>query len=292
MKNKITICICTNNRKKKLKKSLSSIRELNDIKKFNVEIVLISNDKLNYKKILTFFSKSLKIRFFRESISGVSTSRNKILEILRTEKSKYAAFIDDDCLVSKNWLVSMLDMLKKKNADIITGPQISKSNNIFLKLMERHQPHEIRTNWASTNNVFFKVSVLRNRIVFSNKLNHVGGEDQLFFLSLNKIGKKIFWNSKAPVFEMSNRNRENLRWFIKRNLRYGTSAVTIYKSLYGVVAGHFVLFIKLINDLKRLILCIIKLLFFSKKNFYLLIMYKMRILGLFMGLLGLQIKEY
>ena len=114
MKNKITICICTNNRKKKLKKSLSSIRELNDIKKFNVEIVLISNDKLNYKKILTFFSKSLKIRFFRESISGVSTSRNKILEILRTEKSKYAAFIDDDCLVSKNWLVSMLDMLKKK----------------------------------------------------------------------------------------------------------------------------------------------------------------------------------
>ena len=292
MKNKIIICICTNNRKKKLKKSLSSIRELNDIKKFNVEIVLISNDKLNYKKILTFFSKSLKIRFFRESISGVSTSRNKILEILRTEKSKYAAFIDDDCLVSKNWLVSMLDMLKKKNADIITGPQISKSNNIFLKLMERHQPHEIRTNWASTNNVFFKVSVLRNRIVFSNKLNHVGGEDQLFFLSLNKIGKKIFWNSKAPVFEMSNRNRENLRWFIKRNLRYGTSAVIIYKSLYGVVAGHFVLFIKLINDLKRLVLCIIKLLFFSKRNFYLLIMYKMRILGLFMGLLGLQIKEY
>ena len=251
MKDKIFICICTNNRKQKLKKNLSSIQELNEIKKFNVNIILISNDKLNYKKILNFFSKNLKIRFFRENISGVSSSRNKILEILRTEKSKYAAFIDDDCLVSKDWLVSMIDMLKKKNADIITGPQISKSNNIFLKLMERHKPHEIRTNWASTNNALFKVSVLRNRIVFSNKLNHVGGEDQLFFLNLNKIGKKIFWNSKAPVFEIRNKKRENLRWFIKRNLRYGTSAVIIYKSLYGDVAGHFVLFLKLINDLKN-----------------------------------------
>ena len=208
MKDKIFICICTNNRKQKLKKNLSSIQELNEIKKFNVNIILISNDKLNYKKILNFFSKNLKIRFFRENISGVSSSRNKILEILRTEKSKYAAFIDDDCLVSKNWLVSMTDMLKKKNADIIAGPQISKSNNILLKLMERHQSHEIRTNWASTNNVFFKVSVLRNRIVFSNRLNYVGGEDQLFFLSLNKIGKKIFWNSKAPVFEMINKKEK------------------------------------------------------------------------------------
>ncbi len=158
--------------------------------------------------------------------------------------------------------------------------------------MERHQSHEMKTNWASTNNVFLKVSALRNKIIFSNKLNYVGGEDQLFFLNLNKLGKKIFWNSEAPVFEMNNKKRENFKWFIKRNLRYGTSAVIIYKSLYGNVVGYFVLFIKLINDLKRLAICMIKSLFFSKKNFYLFIMYKMRVIGLLIGLLGFQIKEY
>ena len=292
MRNKIAFCICTRNRKQKLKRSLSSIKELKNLKKFNVEVILISNDKLNYTKILNYFSKNFKIRFFKENISGVSNSRNRILKILRTKKPKYAAFIDDDCVVSKSWLVSMINMIKKKNADIITGPQISKSNNILLKLMERHQLHEIKTNWASTNNVFLKVSALRNKIVFSNKLNHVGGEDQLFFLNLNKIGKKIFWNSEAAVFEMNNKKRESLRWFIKRNLRYGASAVIIYKSLHGDFVGYFILLIKLINDLKKFAICIVKSLFFSKKNFYLSIMYKMRIVGLFIGLFGFQIKEY
>jgi len=114
----------------------------------------------------------------------------------------------------------------------------------------------------------------------------------LFFLSLFKIGKTFYWNTHAPVYEFRDQKRENFKWFIKRNLRYGTSAVIIYKSLYGNVVGYFVLFIKLINDLKRLAIYMIKSLFFSKKNFYLFIMYKMRVIGLLIGLLGFQIKEY
>ena len=35
----------------------------------------------------------------------------------------------------KNWLNSMIEMVMK-DADIVTGPQISKSKNILLRIME------------------------------------------------------------------------------------------------------------------------------------------------------------
>tara|TARA_E500000178_G_scaffold84858_2_gene83287 strand:- start:1784 stop:2662 length:879 start_codon:yes stop_codon:yes gene_type:complete len=292
MKNKIFFCICTKNRKLKLFKNLISLRNLKDYLKYDIEIILVSNDKSNYVDFLKRFKNKLKIDFYKETFSGVVFPRNKILKILRKKNFDYAAFIDDDCIVDRDWLNSMINVLKKNKVDIVTGPQLSKSNNLFLKAIERDFKNGSKIKWASTNNVFFKSSVIRNNLTFSNKLNETGGEDQLFFLSLFKIGKTFYWNSHAPVYEFRDQKRENLRWFIKRNLRYGTSAVIIYKSLYGNIVGYFVLFIKLINDLKRLAVCMIKSLFFSKKNFYLFIMYKMRVIGLLIGLLGFQIKEY
>ena len=292
MRDKIVFCICTNNRKSKLKKNLLALARLKNLKNYNIEIILVSNDKLNYMKILSHFSKYSKIKFFKESTSGVSRSRNKILEILRKKKFKYAAFFDDDCIIDKNWLVSMIKMIKNKKADIVTGPQISQSKNIFLKIMERNQAHATKTKWASTNNVFFKLSAIKNKVKFSNKLNRIGGEDQLFFLELNKLGKKIFWNSHAPVYELIDKKRENFKWFLKRNLRYGTSAVIIYKTIYGNINGYFILLVKLINDLYRLLNSLLKSLLFSKKDFFLFIMYNIRILGVLLGLLGFQIKEY
>ncbi len=252
----------------------------------------MANDKSNYIDILSYFSKYLKINFFKENTSGVSYSRNKILGLLRKKKFKYAALFDDDCIVSKNWLVSMIKMLKNKKADVVAGPQISQSKNIFLKIMERSQFHGIKIKWASTNNVFFKLSAIKNKVKFSNKLNRIGGEDQLFFLELNKLGKKIFWNSHAPVYELIDKKRENFKWFLKRNLRYGTSAVIIYKTIYGNINGYFILLVKLINDLYRLLNSLLKSLLFSKKDFFLFIMYNIRILGVLLGLLGFQIKEY
>tara|TARA_Y100000590_G_scaffold6631_1_gene8607 strand:- start:9785 stop:10663 length:879 start_codon:yes stop_codon:yes gene_type:complete len=292
MRDKIAFCICTNNRKSKLKKNLFSLIRLKNLKNYNIEIILVSNDKSNYMKILNQFSKYLKIKFFKESKSGVTHSRNKILEILRTKKFKYAAFFDDDCIISKNWLVSMLKMIKNKKVDIVTGPQISQSKNIFLKIMERNQAHATKTKWASTNNVFFKLSAIKNKIKFSNKLNRIGGEDQLFFLELNKLGKKIFWNSHAPVFELIDRKRENYRWFIKRNLRYGASSAIIYKDLHGLFIGYSYFGIKILKDLLKSAEFLIKSISISNKNFMKFVMYFMRFLGGIIGLIGIQIKEY
>lgn len=292
MKNKIIFCICTNNRLSKLKKSLSSIFQLKNLNRYNSEIILVSNDKNNYKRYLRHFNKKIKINTFKENLKGLSTSRNKILDILRKKKFEYAAFIDDDCVVHKNWLNSMIEMVLRKNIDIVTGPQISKSKNIFLRIMERDCDHAREVKWASTNNVFFKKSVLKNKIKFSLALNNIGGEDQLFFLELNKLGKKIYWNSNAPVFELVDKKRENLGWFCKRNLRYGASSIIIYKTLRGSFLGTNLILLKILSDFINSFIYLIKSSFLSKKNFFISLMYFLRVIGCLIGFTGLQIKEY
>ena len=83
MKNRIIFCICTNDRLTKLKKNLSSIFQLKNLNKYNLEIILVSNDKNDYKKHLRHFDKKIKINIFKENLKGLSTSRNKILDILK-----------------------------------------------------------------------------------------------------------------------------------------------------------------------------------------------------------------
>ena len=186
----------------------------------------------------------------------------------------------------------MIEMIVRKDTDIVTGPQISKSKNILLRIMERENDHAKEVKWASTNNVFLKKSALNNKIKFSLELNNIGGEDQLFFLELNKLGKKIYWNSNAPVFELVDKRRENLGWFCKRNLRYGASSTIIYKTLWGSFLGTILIFFKILSDFTNSLIYLIRSSLFSKKNFLISLMYFLRVIGCLIGFTGLQIKEY
>ena len=137
-----------------------------------------------------------------------------------------------------------------------------------------------------------KYKVLKTKINFSKKLNLIGGEDQLFFLSLKKQGFKIMWNARAKVIEKENKNRDSFLWFLKRNFRYGASSNLIYKEGFGYIGGLGFLFGKFTLDFLKMIFYLIISINLSKKNFYKFIMYFCRVAGLIFGLIGFQYKEY
>ena len=80
-------------------------------------------------------------------------------------------------------------------------------------------------------------------------------------------------------------------WFFKRNLRYGTSSIIIYRNLYGVFYGNFLKLKKLIYDFIKLFLSLFNI-FKSKKYLFSSLMYFIRIIGVVLGLFGYQAKEY
>ena len=292
MVKKICILVATRRRKSSLIKFLNSIINLQIPKNISVQTMISINENQNYSEIKELYSKRLSIKLVTERKKGISNARNKYLNSIKIKNFDYFAFFDDDVQVDKKWLIEMLKFFKKNNADIIGGPQLSKSNSLANKLLVRQEKHGSKVRWVSTNNCIVKSKVLQTKINFDKKMNYIGGEDQLFFLKLNKIGFKLMWNTKAIVIEEKNNKRENYFWFLKRNFRYGASSNIIYKRAYGLSLGLSFLAAKFFLDFILLIISCISLITLKKKNLYKVSMYFFRILGLIYGLLGVQYNEY
>ena len=157
--------------------------------------------------------------------------------------------MDDDCIIGDTYILSHLKFIKKNNCSIVSGPQIYKSKNPFFKVFERNFPQKKKIFWASTNNVFFKKKLLKNNILFSKKVSKYGyGEDQLFFSKMSKVGEIIKWNNN-PVYEISQKKRENFKWFVNRNFKYGLTGLLIDLELHHIFFAYMLNIIKAIYNL-------------------------------------------
>ena len=291
----ISVLICTRKKNLNLMKCLNSIKHFTD--KFKINLILIEN---NFQKTITKydfdklnFNKSVNIYYDLEKKIGIPFARNRALRVLKKTNCEFVCFFDDDCEVSKDWLDSMIKIQKVSNVDIITGPQISKSKKFFIKVLERENKHLAQVNWAATNNVFAKKkAIINSNIKFSQKLKKIGGSDQLFFLSLNKKGKKIIWNENATVAEFRDKKRENFRWFLRRNMRYGASSFIIYSELYGFVNATFICIIKSFSEFLKFLFYFSTILLNLKLNFFKSIQFLTRSIFTFIGIFGFRFNEY
>jgi len=271
-KNKIIVAVCSRNFNKNLLNLMDNIYLNSMSSKFDLEVLIIFN---NSKKIMQneflLLAKKLKkinLNVIYEKKIGISHVRNKCLSYLKNTKFDYYCFIDDDCLIKKDYLINHLNFIKKNRCNIITGPQIYNSKIIFFRTFERKYRQGASVSWASTNNVFFTNKIFKKNIHFSINVTKYGfGEDQLFFTKLSKSGEIIKWNNN-PVFETIQINREKLIWFLSRNFRYGLTGFLIERELHGSLLAFFINLIKAMVYFIKMILNLISLLTNTKKNFY------------------------
>lgn len=251
--NEILICIPTYNRNKSLINCLKSIRNLKNISFFKIKVLILDNSITNnsYKIIKKFNKKQLyKIYQDHEKKRGIVFARNKCLQIARKLKPDYIAFIDDDCIVNKNWLKNIFTLFNKTDADVITGPQLyegqSKSNHMFL-FEKNYRKKLLKVTWAASNNVFFKFDILKQvkNIKFDKNLNKFGmGEDQLFFSIISKIGYKIYWSQNVVVTEKMHPHRSKINWIKERSKRLGILGHYLDIKIHGKIIGYLINYIK------------------------------------------------
>ena len=275
---------------------LNSLQELEIPNSYDVKFVFIIEKKnFIYSNMIKRKLLKKKIQILLTKKKGIPQSRNLFLRYIRSNNSKYSGFLDDDCIISKKWLKNMIKFIKKTNTDIVGGPQFHLvRNNFYLSLFELIEPnrkHGQEVDWVATNNSFFKSIILKkNQITFDEKMINMGGSDQLFFKNLNYNSFKCRWNLTSPVFENIQTNRENIKWFLKRNLRYGYSGNYIDKKIYGSVMGS------VLNIMKSSYLFLISIIFLfliiKKKNYYKSMFYLFRSLGRLMGLINYIPKKY
>ena len=261
---KILICVCTYKRNANLNKCLMSFVKAIIPFNFNIEFLIIDNTiNQNAKNIVYKIKKKInrKIYYINEKKRGIVYARNKCLEEVKKINCDYFLFLDDDCEIDSRWFVNFKKIINKHNVKIITGPQIHKKNGRINKNLEIIFEKKINdnnkfVNWAATNNVILSKKVLlSSNLKFDIRLNKFGmGEDQLFFLQLNKKGHKILWNKEIKVYEKKHSHRSTMKWVTERSFRLGILGNYIDKKIYGSIVGNIVNYIKSIYYLLLLIL--------------------------------------
>lgn len=296
----IFICVCTFNRTRMLNQNIGSLINSELPNNYKLNIIIIDNKINNENRaIVSKYCKKNKkkysIIYLPEYKKGIVYARNCFLKYIykKFSNNDYLGFVDDDCIVDKFWIKNSLKVLKEKKINIVTGPQQfikikSNSINKIIHLISKNYKTSRFVDWAATNNVIFKMNILkRKKLFFDTKLNKIGGSDQLFFLTLKKYGNKIFWSKSMKVYESLITKKINLKWFFKRNLRYGYSGSFMDCKIHGNFIGFCINLLKITFYFSKV--------FFSifKKNLHLEILQNIaKILGRILYYFPYKINKY
>ncbi len=291
------IYICSLLSKKNFKFINFHLKSLNRLKipsNCEFKMIFVINPKINMSRNLLKSSLTkVDYSILENTRDNIPDSRNAFIKFIKNKNIHYAGFLDDDCIIDRNWLFNMIKFIKKNKCDIVGGPQKHKVKNKIFKnyydILEPSRHHGQIVRWVATNNCLFsKKSFSKSKVFFDSELSNVGGSDQLFFNKLNKKKFVIMWNKKSFITENFNSQREKKSWFFKRNLRYGYSGNLIDKKIYGKI-GLIIILIKFLY----LVSCTLFLILVpSRKNYIKASFFVFRALGRFIGLLHYKPKKY
>lgn len=121
----ISICICTYNRRAILEKCLRSLGQLVDPRPIhNLEIIVVDNNsKDGTAEFVAQLTSSFRfpLKYVFEGEQGLSAARNRAVA---EAKGDYLAFLDDECIVSPDWLFFAITDIEQFQPWIIGGPYL------------------------------------------------------------------------------------------------------------------------------------------------------------------------
>jgi len=229
----VAICIGTFCRTKLLRQLLGSLSRLTFHKSARptFEVIVVDNDPQGSASEAFVTTKyDFPIRYVIEPRRGIANVRNRAIQEARS--SDFIAFLDDDEVVSREWLDELLWTQARFGLDVVTGPirpnfvgQIPE----WVKKSECFQRREFETgallDKCTTANALISAQVFEVVSGFDEHFQLTGGEDTHFFVQVHRAGFRIGWSQQAVVQEEISRERANLRWILHRGFQLGNSWV-------------------------------------------------------------------
>jgi len=222
----VDICICTF-RRPFLAETLASIAAI-DADDIAVRVVISDNDHAPSARPLvdgiapTF---PFPITYLHSPAANISIARNACLDAARAE---FVAFVDDDEVVSPQWLRRLLDKADESGAGVVLGPVRAVYppsaprwlvEGDFHSTLPVHVGGTIRTGY--TCNVLMRWQGPLSAHRFDLALGKSGGEDTDFFYRYSDEGGTIAFAPEALIEEPVPANRAEMGWLVTRRLRSG-----------------------------------------------------------------------
>jgi succinoglycan biosynthesis protein ExoM len=269
---KISICICTRNRKEELKNLLLSLNNLEVPPEAIIDIIIVENDSNNFSEnIITEFASSSKfiVRYFLEPDQGISFARNR--SVKEANNCDFCCFVDDDQVVAQDWLVELVKCQREFDADGVWGtyPPIF-HEKVPSQIRQFHTPilydYGIIVNYAGTGGLLLR-KVILDKIdgPFDIRLSFSGGEDIYLSYQISKLGGIIRCNPNALAYEIIPHDRTTIKYILKRCYRNSNTSFFV-KSLIAEKFNRIRIFFELSIRLSFGLLIVIPFLIFGKSN--------------------------
>jgi succinoglycan biosynthesis protein ExoM len=228
----ISVCICTYRRPEMLGKAVRAVISQATYEKFTFEVVVVDND---YRRSAEHVVKGLQgncsliVIYDCEPEQNISLARNKA--IMRAS-GNMIAFLDDDEIPIREWLLCLYLAMKEYNPDGVLGPVLPfcpENAPAWLKKAEIwDRPRypsgtQLAVRRTRTGNVMLCRSVLeKDSVWFDRAYGRTGGEDIDFFRRQIKKGKIFVWCDEAVVYETIPPERWKAQFHIRKYLTLGT----------------------------------------------------------------------
>ena len=228
----ISVCICTFKRPQFLQRLLRELVDQQTDGLFSYSIVVVDNDYLqSAKAAVEEFERTSRIRigYYVEPQQNIPLARNKAIE---NAQANYIAFIDDDELPIKRWLLTLLKACDAYGVDGVLGPVKRRFEEKPPDWVLMGQFYERRTfptgtvlEWkhGRTGNVLLKSHLFATgELPFRPEFR--ASEDQDFFHRMIEKGYRFIWCDEAVAYEIVPPTRWKRTIMLKRALLRGAMA--------------------------------------------------------------------
>ena len=203
-----------------------------------------------------------EVRVELEPRPGIPFARNRVLDMARAAGADLLTFVDDDEVVTPDWLVEVVRAMEERRLDLAGGPvrpvATDEPATAWNAAVFRHLTQRARRRNAErarsvaagrdhlhniyTNNWGLRMATQqRLGLRFDERLEVSGGSDTRFSLQMKQAGARIGWMPGAWVEEPTPAKRLTLRYHFSRARDQSTNAIRLagkgpLKALWQAVA--------------------------------------------------------
>ncbi|MDO8587137.1 MAG: glycosyltransferase [Armatimonadota bacterium] len=225
-----TVVVCTRERPQDLARCLDSV--MRQRSPFGFETLVVDNCPATDRSALVVNSHHGSVRYAREPRRGLDFARNRGVS---EAASPFVAFMDDDVVADRDWLVNLLAPFEDPQIACVTGlnkplEMETEAQRIFEKFQSLGRGEQARVydrNWGGTFfplgsgvvgagcNAAFRKSVLLETGLFEESLDvgtpSRGGGDLYAFYRVARAGYKIAYQPSAVAYHRHRRAMAELR---------------------------------------------------------------------------------
>lgn len=173
---------------------------------------------------------AIRIHHVHAPARNISVARNALLDKARAVNADVLAMIDDDEVAQIDWARQLLAVMDASRADVVLGKVTAVYGTDAAPWMRKARLHDtapviqpdglILNGYAGNAMLRLDSPYLRGRR-FDPALGRTGGEDDAFFRGMVRQGGTIAYAPAAIVHETVPKDRESLRFLLRRTFRAG-----------------------------------------------------------------------